>query len=215
MYNSETPLRAELPSSAQLIRSTLVAAVTAAVLLVTVVLPAEYAIDPTGIGRLLGMTPMGEIKQQLAAEAAADAARTATPLATPGVAASSVAAATADIQAPQASAPTPAAPPAWRDEQRYVLKPGQGIEVKLRMNEGETAQFAWSVTDGELNYDTHGDGGGRSISYIKGRGVAKDEGELKAVFTGNHGWFFRNRGRYEVTLILRTRGQYQEIKRVL
>ena len=35
-------------------------------LLVTMVLPAEYGIDPTGVGRVLGLTEMGEIKQQLA-----------------------------------------------------------------------------------------------------------------------------------------------------
>jgi len=36
------------------------------------VLPAEYGIDPTGIGRALGLTPMGEIKMSLAAEARAE-----------------------------------------------------------------------------------------------------------------------------------------------
>ncbi|HBC33778.1 MAG TPA: hypothetical protein DC045_05515, partial [Marinobacter adhaerens] len=63
----------ELPSTAKLIQSTIVAAIVALVLLVTVVMPAEYALDPTGAGRLLGLTEMGEIKEQLAEEAAADA----------------------------------------------------------------------------------------------------------------------------------------------
>jgi hypothetical protein len=61
----------ELPSSRTLLRSTLLALAVAAALLVTVVLPAEYAIDPTGIGRVLGLTRMGEIKVSLAREAAA------------------------------------------------------------------------------------------------------------------------------------------------
>jgi hypothetical protein len=55
MYNTDIPTRAELPTSAQLIRSTLIAAGIAAALLVTVVLPAEYGIDPTGAGRALGL----------------------------------------------------------------------------------------------------------------------------------------------------------------
>lgn len=76
MYNTDLPTRAELPSTGKLIRSTLVAAVVAVALLVTVVLPAEYAIDPTGAGRLLGLTEMGEIKQQLAEEAELDRAAT-------------------------------------------------------------------------------------------------------------------------------------------
>jgi hypothetical protein len=62
------------PDSKRLLRSTLIAAVVAGILLVTVVLPAEYGIDPTRIGRVLGLTQMGEIKVRLAREAAADQA---------------------------------------------------------------------------------------------------------------------------------------------
>src|SRR5215204_7407468 len=75
MYNTDMPTRAELPTSAQLIRSTLIAAGVAAALLVAVVLPAEYGIDPTGAGRAFGLAEMGEIKGQLAKEAEADQAR--------------------------------------------------------------------------------------------------------------------------------------------
>ena len=71
MYNSDTPSQAELPSSNQLIKSTILAAIAAIVILFTVVLPAEYGIDPTGVGKLLRLTEMGQVKQQLAEEAAA------------------------------------------------------------------------------------------------------------------------------------------------
>lgn len=59
MYNSDIPTRAELPSSAQLLRSTAIAIVAAAGILVTIVLPAEYAIDPTGVGSMLKLTQIG------------------------------------------------------------------------------------------------------------------------------------------------------------
>ncbi|MBN0105889.1 ABC transporter permease subunit, partial [Pseudomonas aeruginosa] len=49
-----------------------VAAIVALTLLITVVMPSEYGIDPTGVGRLLGLKQMGEIKTQLAEEADAD-----------------------------------------------------------------------------------------------------------------------------------------------
>jgi hypothetical protein len=62
------------PDSRRLFRSTVTAAAIAFVLLITVVLPAEYGIDPTHIGRVLGLTQMGEIKVRLAREAAADQA---------------------------------------------------------------------------------------------------------------------------------------------
>lgn len=56
MYNSDLPRRADLPTSAQLRRSTWIAGVAASAILVFVVLPSEYAIDPTGVGSVLGLT---------------------------------------------------------------------------------------------------------------------------------------------------------------
>lgn len=72
MYNAKKPSDTELPSTVRLLKSTIVAAVAALVLLVTLVMPAEYGIDPTGIGGITGLTRMGEIKMALAAEAEAE-----------------------------------------------------------------------------------------------------------------------------------------------
>ena len=63
---------------------------------------------------------------------------------------------------------------------RVKLTPGEGAEIKLRMQAGDKAEYHWVVEGGMVNFDTHGDGGGRSISYEKGRGVPQDEGELVA-----------------------------------
>lgn len=211
MYNSDTPLRAELPSSKQLMRSTILAAISAVVLLVAVVLPAEHGIDPTGIGRVLRMTEMGDIKQQLAAEAAADAAAAA-PVAPTQTAGTTLGMSSANAAQP-APAPVVAAPKVvWRDEMSVTLAPGEGTEIKLKMVQGAKAQYSWVVEGGAVNFDTHGDAPGESISYEKGRGVASDEGVLEAAFTGNHGWYWRNRGQANVKVILRTRGDYTDIK---
>ena len=223
MYNTDRPNREELPSTAKLVRSTIIAAIVALVLLVTVVMPAEYALDPTGAGRVLGLTEMGEIKEQLAEEAAADAAaqRVAVQTQIEAPAPASVEpAATAEAApeaepAPEEPAPATADESEWQDEVRFVLTPGQGTEFKLTMNEGAIARFSWESEGGPVNFDTHGDGGGRSISYEKGRGVPEDEGELEAAFTGNHGWFFRNHNNNNVTMVLRTGGDYGELKKML
>lgn len=222
MFNSEKPNAADLPSSRQLLVSTLTALALAMVLLVTVVMPAEYALDPTGVGRWLGLTQMGEIKAQLSAEAVSDAARDAavtreapTPMdaaTLPEVAADQPSIGD-DTAAPIAD-PTPSTP-AWTDEMQVVLQPGEGAEIKLMMKGGERADFHWRVDGGVVNFDTHGDGGGQSISYEKGRGVPSDEGVLEAAFDGNHGWFWRNRGASPVTVIVRVRGQYADIKRMV
>lgn len=220
MYNHTIPDPAELPSSRKLLRSTLIAIVVAGALLVTVVLPAEYAIDPTGIGRALGLTQMGEIKTQLAREAAADvppavsnqiggtAAAAAQPLT-----ASIPDGATASAQPTQQEA-APAAQ-TWKDQMQVVLQRGEGAEIKLVMKAGAKAEFSWTVQGGTVNFDTHGDGGGQSISYEKVRNVPADEGVLVAAFDGNHGWFWRNRGDAPVTVVVRVRGEYQDIKRLI
>lgn len=233
MYNTDIPNREELPSTAKLVRSTILAAIVALVLLVTVVMPAEYALDPTGAGRLLGLTEMGEIKEQLAEEAAADetaqmvAVQSSTEQGTPEVTEPVVAEAVEEpAPSPEAevvSAEPEAAPvsepeiaePQWQDEVRVVLTPGEGTEFKLTMEEGAVAQFSWVSEGGPINFDTHGDGSGKSISYEKGRGVPEDEGKLEAAFTGNHGWFFRNRNDNDITLVLRTGGDYGQLKKML
>lgn len=218
MYNNAIPDAAELPSARKLLRSTLIALAVAGVLLVTVVLPAEYAIDPTGIGRMLGLTKMGEIKAQLAREAAADA--------TPAVASQDGRAADGakPLPAPVAGGPAGSERAAqdvatpeqvWKDQMQAVLQPGEGTEIKLVMKAGAKAEFSWTVQGGTVNFDTHGDGGGQSISYEKGRTVPADEGVLVAAFDGNHGWFWRNRGDAPVTVVVRVRGEYQDIKRLI
>ena len=60
MYNTYLPNRAELPTSMQLMQSTIVAAIVGLLLLLTVVMPSEFGLDPTGVGRVL------RLKQNLA-----------------------------------------------------------------------------------------------------------------------------------------------------
>ncbi|MBA4788644.1 transmembrane anchor protein [Aquabacter spiritensis] len=218
MYNTDMPTRAELPTSAQLLRSTLIAIVAAAAILITIVLPAEYAVDPTGIGRMLGLTEMGEIKAQLAEEAEKDRAagqQGATPIAAPAPdrRSSLTERVFAEFLIGSAMAQTNAG--TRTDEMTITLKPGEGSEVKLTMRQGQKVNYTWTVTGGVVNFDLHGDGGGKETSYEKGRGVPGANGVLEAAFDGNHGWFWRNRGSADVTVTLRTNGSYTDIKRML
>lgn len=216
MYNTDMPTRAELPTSGQLVRSTLIAAGVAAALLVTVVLPAEYGIDPTGVGRLLGLAELGEIKTQLHQEAEADAAmdRAAPPASTPAAPdkrSSLLGTIVAELVIGSAAAQ--AAPAQKSQEFTVTLKPGEGTEVKADMKKGAKLSYAWTVEGGTVNHDTHGDGSGSSeISYSKGRAVPSDKGEFVAAFDGNHGWFWRNRGSAPVTVKLTATGDFGSLK---
>ena len=241
MHNSNIPSQADLPSSRQLLRSTAIAAATAAVLLVTTVLPAEYGIDPTGVGRALGLTQMGEIKTQLQQEAEADARadKAGAAPAAPATgapdqrsdAADTVLERLAGLLVPPAAASTlPPAPPALApsammvadaaksDEIAVTLRPGEGAEVKVEMRKGAKTSFAWTAEGGVVNFDTHGEpfeAPNKTHSYNKGRGVAKDEGVITAAFDGKHGWFWRNRGSEPVTIKLRASGDYASFKRMM
>ena len=216
MHNAQKPNLDDLPTAGRLWRSTAIAAGAAAVILFTVVWPSEYGIDPTGIGGILGLTEMGEIKSQLAEEAEADRLMMegqVEPQSSlqPGLLDVFFGAIVGTAHAQEAIAPTEA--PVWKDEITFALESGQGIEIKLVMEEGAVAQYDWVVTGGAVNYDTHGDGSGNSISYEKGRAVEADAGDLTAAFTGNHGWFWRNRGDAPVSVTLRVAGAYTEVKR--
>lgn len=218
MFNTKLPTHSELPTTRQLVRSTVIALVVAVALLVTVVMPAEYAIDPTGVGRVLGMTQMGELKTALAHEAAADAnAQRAitTPARAPAAAApesNEQVAATPVIEAE--SEPSPAVK---SDEMSVTLKPGEATEIKLEMLNGKTVSYEWSTSGGPVNHDTHGEPyngpDGYYHSYSKAKQVAGDKGDLTAIFDGTHGWFWRNRGASDVTITLKTKGEYLKIKR--
>jgi len=261
--SSQTPpqdghIRGIPSSSGGLIRATIGSTLAAGTILTLFWLPAEYGIDATGLGSVMGLTQMGEIKQQLFAEAAADdaAAAQATPVvigsstatatdqqvlerltgieaqiaaiaavvgtvpASPVVQPAPVATTQPNVTSPDVVAvvPEPATPAAsadtgWRDEVSYTLEPTEGVEVKLVMEEGAVAVFEWTANGAVVNYDTHADGGGQgTLSYEQGRGVADQAGELVAAFTGNHGWFWRNRTDAPVVLTLRTRGEYSEMK---
>jgi hypothetical protein len=52
--------RRPLPSTRRLVKSVALAAMSAAAILILLVLPAEFEIDPTGFGRLIGPVPTDE-----------------------------------------------------------------------------------------------------------------------------------------------------------
>ncbi|MBA6421821.1 MULTISPECIES: transmembrane anchor protein [Pseudomonas] len=220
MFNTKLPIQSELPTSRQLLRSTVIAVGVAAVLLVTVVMPSEYAIDPTGVGRALGLSQMGEIKITLAEEAAADAA--VQPVAAPVAQAPAPAQPLAQEQVAAVPVATPVVPPEpalKSDEVTVTLKPGEASEIKLEMLDKATVSYEWTTNGVPVNHDTHGEPyngpNGYFHSYSKGKQVEGDNGEFTAIFDGTHGWFWRNRSNKDVTITLKTKGEYLSVKRVI
>lgn len=192
--------QADLPTARQLRRSTIIAFAFAVFVLVAVVYPSEYGIDPTGIGSWLGLTKMGQIKATLA-----DEARNETRADAVGA------------QSPPAEG-VGATVGRKSDSMTITLSPGEAAEVKLFMAKGAKAMFQWS-SDGPINVDSHGEPPdapkGFYHGYGKARQITGENGVIQAAFDGKHGWFWRNRSEGDVTLRLVTQGEYQEIKRLL
>jgi hypothetical protein len=202
MHNAPKPNIEDLPTKAQLRRSTLIAGFGAMAIGLMVYLPAEFGTDPTGVGSILGLTEMGQIKQQLAAEAAADEALH-------GVDESS--SLMNDIFGLFVSMAN--AQEAWQDEITFTLAPGESTEIKAKMEEDVTLTYTWTATGGRINFDLHAHAGSDAVTYEKGRGQTSGEGSFKTAFAGDHGWFWRNRDSADVTVTLQLRGDYSGIVR--
>jgi len=202
MFNSQQPSEKDLPTSTQLLKATVVAIAVAFILIVVVVLPAEYGSDPTGMGKILGLKEMGEIKMSLLDESHKESSQQNT---------------TSSIEIDHTEE-VMVNNTINKDVVEITIEPGQAIEIKLEMRSGSLVQYEWKTIKGGLNYNLHGDGYKGSqqfISYKKGRMVPSDSGELKAEFDGYHGWFWRNREKFSVTVNLQTSGDYIQIKQML
>ncbi|OJF99364.1 transmembrane anchor protein [Pararhizobium antarcticum] len=202
MYNAPQPKLEDLPTPSQLRRSTIIAAIGAVAIGVMVYLPAEYGTDPTGVGSILGLTEMGEIKQQLAAEAEADRLLDA---------AGDTSSVLDDVFGLFVSAAH--AQEAWQDEIIFTLAPGESTEIKATMEQGATLTYDWVATGGRVNFDLHAHAGSDAVTYETGRGQTSGEGSFETPFAGDHGWFWRNRDDVELTVTLQLRGSYSEIVR--
>ena len=64
MTEPEPTEQLQLPTRKNILLSTALAALVAAVILLTIILPVEYGIDPTGVGGSLGLSAIAAAKTQ-------------------------------------------------------------------------------------------------------------------------------------------------------
>ncbi len=207
------------PSVARLVRSTAVAAAVAAVVAVTCVLPAEYAIDPTGVGRILGLTQMGEIKRDAETKLAnGKKARLQSPSSVHFASGSHIISDAMPIggawaslaQAAPAATTKPSA--SKTDTLEIVLEPNAKMELKAWMKKADSYSFTWSASSA-INYNFHGEKHNAPASeyteYKKGVATT-DKGEFTAGYDGTHGWSWRNRTKQPITVKATITGTYEK-----
>lgn len=206
----------------ELLRGTTIAAIVAGIILTVAILPAEYGIDPTGMGKLLGLTSMHnaaaatvaaptQTMPETATKPAATTAATGTgsPVKKPSTVAAPGEERAVTIASPQTAA--------YRvDTMEVTLPPGKGLEVKTHLAKGATLIYSWKTKGGEiLNHDFHGEPinakGDEFESFILEDNVSESRGSLIAPFSGVHGWYWKNKGKAPVTVILNASGFYTDI----
>lgn len=187
-----------LPTLTQLFKATGIAVLVAGAILITTVLPAEFGIDPTGVGKVIGLTALSATN--------AEAAKL------PG----NLAAAAPVVQLP-AGIVAKSDVPLSSDEMSLTLQPGEGAEIKATMRKGDQFVYNWAVEGGPVNVDMHGEkpnAGDKFTSYWKGQQLTSDQGTFVAPFDGTHGWYWRNRGDKPVSVKVKASGFYEKFARM-
>lgn len=203
---TETAANPAPPSRKTLLWGSLAAVAVAAVAVVGFVLPAEYGIDPTGIGKALGLTKLAEPAENI--YLARGKKRTNTLFALPTT--DKPDAATLDRVLAANKLAMPAGAEVKTDRFTFELAPYEGIELKYVLAQGAPMIFAWTASK-QVNVDMHAHPfqGGTDLteSYV----IADLPGQTAAYvapFTGIHGWYWQNRTLEPVTLTLNAAGAF-------
>jgi hypothetical protein len=175
-----------------LAKTTAISLVVASLLLVTVILPAEYGVDPVGTGRLLGLTEI--------------ASPTVAPVDLPKPAAVTL--------APVRSGPIGQYPAEFKlDVYEITLQPYEYVEYKYHLEQDATMLYSWTA-NAALIHDFHGERASRDAagqsgeeSYDK-QNRRQANGSFAAPFTGIHGWYWENPGSDPINLRLTSSGFY-------
>jgi hypothetical protein len=164
-----------------------IALLVAGIALVIAVLPAEFGVDPTGIGRRLGLLALADVKSQVTAfQQAHDSAG-------------------------GASIVTPTERALQQETVDFKLAPHEFVEYKYRLDKGQALLYSWQATDAvNLEFHAEPDGAPRGYAetYEKRNGVQRASGTLVAPFAGIHGWYWENPTDREVTVTLTSSGFY-------
>ena len=199
----------QAPSGKRIALSVVVAAAVAVVVLLAAVLPAEYGIDPTGVGRLLGFTELKAPTRTIEVKDVLGGNET-----------------VREVEIPAFNEPVPLPNPAVHQREdrpiqtrtlELTLGPGQETEIKTVLRTSKVIVYTWKAVGGAVYCDLHGhDPAAGSEFFVRYRedqeGAAEVTGSLVAPFDGEHGWYWLNYNDFPVTITLTVTGFFDDIK---
>lgn len=175
MSDSNIPIQ----SLKTLLISMACAVLLAIFILVAVVGPAEYGIDPTGLGNAMGLTVLAKPTKQL---------DTKTVISCPS-----------GKQADWLDIVVITVPAESGLEYKFHVKENAELAYEWATN-GSKLYFDFH---GEPSADTSG-----YFKSFREATENQSNGVLKAPFTGSHGWYWENKTQSPVQVTLKTKGQY-------
>jgi hypothetical protein len=188
--DQQSPPTPAIPSSRAIIRASLTALAAAIVILFTIVLPAEYGIDPLKTGAILGLIGLGQTT--------ASSSGRATPA--------------------KAGITTVENVVYKVDMEDIGLHPNQALEMKYHMRKGASIVYTWKAT-GKVQFEFHGEPDQKPRpdyfeSYMLDNKTGQDHsyGTFIAPSTGMHGWFLQNKEKQDVRLRLTVTGFFDSAK---
>lgn len=202
-----SPYESDPPSGKKLLMSVVLAIFGAVMVLVIIVLPAEYNIDPTGMGGAMGLTALNEPARTVQIVDVVGGNETYRDVPIP------------DFGEP-APLPNPAVfqnkdSPARSEVLTIQLEPEQETEIKAVLKAGQMILFSWQVDSGQVYVDFHGHepaaGDDFWVRYEEQQSGTAGNGSLVAPFEGEHGWFWLNISDHPVTIKLNVQGYYEKM----
>ena len=220
MNETDNQEQQSAPSQGNLLKGALLALVAAAVVTVLFVLPAEFGVDPTGIGAKLGLLDLADTAES-AENNGASGDSTIVEGTWPGIPEEF------DFYEPEILGDPYSRTQAAKfrsDTIMIELDIGEQTEYKAIMKQGEAFVYHWKLEKGNVYTDFHADPGENAaaagypdqyyIRYAESE-TAENSGSLVAPFDGNHGWYWLNIEEEPITITLEVHGYYDRIEELM
>lgn len=209
------------PSSSSLFKSAFFTLLGAVIVTALFIMPAEYGVDPTGVGTKLGLTDLD------AAESASEPATAteAAPRLVYGAFPSAPAEEDFDYYEPEVLGDpfSRSHTSEFRTDTLEVpIDELEHVEIKATMKQGDALVYSWKLVEGKTVYtDFHADPLKADlypdrywIRYAESEEPSAS-GSLVAPFDGNHGWYWMNIEENPVKIVLEVRGYYESLDEIM
>ncbi len=218
---TETDNQGHGPSSGSLFKSAFFTLLGAVMVTALFIMPAEFGVDPTGIGTRLGLTDLD------ASEPAPDAAAITEPAPklVSGAFPSPPAEEAFDYYEPEVLGDPFSRSHASEfrsTSMEIALDEFEQVEVKAVMKQGDALVYSWKLIEGETVYtDFHADPLETDrypdrywLRYAESEDPSAS-GSLVAPFDGNHGWYWMNIEENPVKIVLEVHGYYENLDEIM